>query len=82
MALSPKDLALSKTEIREADLLEKKLDVDLRKVYLPGADESRVFIGRLIQPRIAHEIVRRYMGKGGWQYIQPIRHGFIFKPKK
>ena len=71
MALKPRDLVLSSSEIAEADALEVKIDEVLRREFVSG-EECVVIISDLtpykssIHKRIRRELVRRY-NKAGWR---------------
>ena len=70
MALKPKDLVLSSSELAETDALEAKIDEVLKRKFVQG-EACNICIpgltphGNTIHTRIRHELVRRY-NRAGW----------------
>lgn len=76
MAISPKDLILTDTELAEVMSLEEYLDSEIKRLFTKSEVEIVVDMRKKsLSPRIKDELVRRYKN-AGWTRVDVTTHGY------
>ena len=69
MALTPRDLVLSISELSDADTLEKKIDNFLLNDFIAGKQLWFRLPGT-VSSRVLNEVIRRYKATDGWKEVK------------
>ena len=67
MAIHPSELVLTDEELSTVRRLEQEIDESLKRQFVHGRGQYKVYVGRISQ-RITNELIRRYT-ISGWKQV-------------